>query len=350
MAAQHPPAHDPLRAAGISRIVVVAPNWLGDAVMALPALADVRRASPAATLAVAARPAVAPMFSMVPGVDEVVTLAARGAASAAAAVALRERAFDAALLLPNSFQSALLVSRAGIRERWGYASDFRRPLLTRHATRPVDVHQAAFYQHLTRAMGFAAGPLDPRLEVTPAARAAATDVLRAAGWDGRAPLVVLAAGAAYGGAKRWSASRFAEAARQLAAGGVIPVLIGSAADAAAGADVIAALDGAPVVNLIGRTDLPMLAAALVEARAVITNDSGAMHLAAALGVPVTAIFGPTDETATHPLGRGPRAVLTHQVWCRPCLLRECPLTHACMRGVTPEAVTAATRTHIEGRG
>jgi len=175
----------------------------------------------------------------------------------------------------------------------------------------------------------------------------ALDIVRAN--PDRFRVVGLAAGAAYGGAKRWPGPAFAAAARRLASSGVVPVLVGSAADAAAAAQVIAGLGDVRALNLVGRTDLPTLAAVLVEARALITNDSGAMHLAAALGVPVTAIFGPTDETATRPLGHGPRAVLTHRVWCRPCMLRECPLTHACMRGVTPEAVAAAARQQIERR-
>lgn len=346
MAAPQAQAPDPLRAADLHRLVVVAPNWLGDAVMALPALADVRRASPSATITVAARAGVAPLFTMVPGVDAVVTLDARGRGWRDESAALRAQSFDVALLFPNSFHSALIAARAGIRARWGYAGQYRRPLLTRDVARPRDLHQAAFYQHLTQALGFAAGALEPRLEVTAAALENARGTLRASGWDGRAPLVALAAGAAYGAAKRWPGASFAAAARTLAGDGIVPVLIGSGADVDAGSEVIAALGGARVVNLIGRTDLPALAAVLATVRSIVTNDSGAMHLAAALGVPVTAIFGPTDETATHPLGRAPVAILTHHVWCRPCLLRECPLTHACMRGVAPGAVANAARVQV----
>lgn len=337
-------AGDPLREAGISRLLVVAPNWLGDAVMALPALADVRRASPGARVSVVARPAVAPMFSLVTGLDEVIALDARGPIWRDHSAPLRERGFDGALLLTNSFHTALLAQRAGIRERWGYSTDLRRLLLTRHRPPPVRVHQAAYYQHLTTALGFAPGPLVPELRVGAADAAAAADVLTRHGWNGRSPLVVLAAGAAYGGAKRWPSASFAAAATRLAADGVAPVLIGSPADAPAGAEVLAALAPAvAAINLIGRTDLPTLAGVLARSRGLITNDSGAMHLAAALGVPVTAIFGPTDETATHPLGRASSAVLTHDVWCRPCMLRECPIQHGCMRGVTADRVAQAAR-------
>lgn len=340
-------ASDPLRDARVERLVVVAPNWLGDAVMALPALTDVLRASSGATIAVAARPSVAPLFRLVGGLSDVVELA-RGAAWREVAGLLRGRGFDAAILLPNSFHAAWTAARAGIRERWGYVADWRGPWLTRRVARPGRVHQAAYYQHLTRALGFAAGPLLPSLEVSDAQREAGVALLRSAGWDGRAPFVVFAPGAAYGGAKKWPATSFAAVATALAHDGVVPALIGTAADAEAGREVsVAAGLGVGVLDLIGRTDLPTLAAVLAASRGLITNDSGAMHLAAAVGVPVTAIFGPTDETATHPLGRAPHTILTHDVWCRPCMLRECPLRHRCMRGVTPEAVAEAARRVLE---
>ncbi|MGE3513097.1 MAG: lipopolysaccharide heptosyltransferase II [Vicinamibacterales bacterium] len=326
----------------MSRLVVFAPNWLGDAVMALPALADVRRASPQAAVAVAARPAVAPLFGLVPGLSAVITLDPRAPGRAATPVAIGSGRFDGALLFPNSFHVAWTAWRAGIRERWGYAADCRHPLLTRSVRRPYRVHQAAYYQQLTRALGFSAGPLVPSLDVSAAQREAGRSLLADAGWDGRTSYVVLAPGAAYGGAKRWPSRSFAEVARHLVADGLVPVLIGTRGDAPAAAEVLDALGTAVrAIDLTGRTNLLQLAAVLVGAHGLVTNDSGAMHLAAALGVPVTAIFGPTDETATHPLGRAPHTVLTHPVWCRPCMLRECPLSHACMRGVSPEAVARA---------
>jgi heptosyltransferase-2 len=342
-------AGDPLRDARVERLVVVAPNWLGDAVMSLPALVDVLRANSGATVTLAARPSVAPLFRLVRGVSDVLELA-RGAAWRDVAGLLRGRGFDAALLMPNSFHAAWTAARAGIRERWGYVADWRGPWLTRRVARPGRVHQAAYYQHLTRALGFTAGPLLPSLDLTHIQREAGVELLRSAGWDGQAPLVVVAPGAAYGGAKKWPAASFAAVASSLARDSVVPVLIGTAADAQAGRQVAAAAGGdVNLLDLIGRTDLPTLAAVLAASRGLVTNDSGAMHLAAAVGVPVTAIFGPTDETATHPLGRAPHTILTHDVWCRPCMLRECPLRHRCMRGVTPEAVTEAAKRYLEPR-
>lgn len=336
------------------RLVVVAPNWLGDAVMALPAIADLRRGMPDASVAIAARPAIAPLFSLVPGVRDLVVLERRGANWADGLQPLRAGSFDTALLLPNSFQSALTAWRAGIPERWGYRAQGRAVLLTRSIARPAErVHQAAYYQRLTTALGFAPGPLQPRLEVSPEVRRAGADLLASAGWDRRAPLVALAPGAAQGGAKRWPAASFAAVGRALAGDRVASVLVGSVADAEAGAEVEmgtgiflpeAAGKNIPVpLNLIGRTDLLALAGVLAHCRALVSNDSGAMHFGAALGVPLVAIFGPTDERETRPIGAVDPVVLTHQVWCRPCMLRECPLTHGCMRGVSVDAVLAAVQ-------
>ena len=151
--------------------------------------------------------------------------------------------------------------------------------------------------------------------------------------------VALAPGAAYGGAKRWPPQYFAELANDLAADGLRSVMIGGAADAQAAADV---RRGAALLDLVGRTDLPTLAGVLAQCRTLVTNDSGAMHLAAAAGVAVTAVFGPTRDRETRPLGDR-HAVLTSPVWCRPCMLRECPLDHRCLRSIAPSTVAASAR-------
>jgi heptosyltransferase-2 len=176
------------------------------------------------------------------------------------------------------------------------------------------------------------------------ARRSGAALLRVDGWDEQRPLVALAPGAAYGSAKRWPAESFAALAAELTRGGIDVVLIGAAGDARSGAEV-ERRSGAPfrAINLIGRTDLPTLAGVLASCRALVTNDSGAMHLAAALGVPVTAMFGPTNEYETRPLGMIEPVILTHNVWCRPCMLRDCPIDHRCMRGITVESVMSSIR-------
>jgi len=325
--------------------VIVAPNWLGDAVMALPAMADVRSARPEEALAVIARPSVAPLFSLVPGLELTSSLST----------------FDIAILLPNSFHSAMSVARAGVRERWGYRTDWRGMLLTRAIDRARSgVHQIDSYQRLVASLGFANGPSTPRLEIAADVRDAGRVLLQRAGWDGRAPLAAIAPGAAYGSAKRWPPAAFADLAAGLAEDGVTTVMVGAPADRPTAAEVVRELRGrATLIDVAGQTDIPALAGVLANCRALTANDSGALHLGAALGINVTAVFGPTDERVTAPVAGGQSAVdgrspitnhrspavtvLTHATWCRPCGLRECPLDHACMLGIPAADVLAATR-------
>jgi heptosyltransferase-2 len=327
--------------------------------MALPALADLRRHVAGARLVVAARPSVAPLFAMVPGVDETVTLQWRGAlarraAMAADAARLAAIGAELAILLPNSFGSAWLVKAAGIAERWGYASDLRQPLLTRAIRRPGhSQHQAAYYQALMRALGVPSGPLEATLDVSAPATDAARALLVSRGWDGARPLVAIAPGAAYGTAKRWLPSHFATLIGMMSRERQVQcVLLGSAAD---GDTIrwITRLAGATaspaVIDLAGATSLEMLAAILGLAEVCISNDSGAMHLAGAVGAPLAALFGPTREYETAPLTRhgGRSDVLINPVWCRPCMLRECPLDHRCMKGLLPEQVFGAVTRLME---
>jgi heptosyltransferase-2 len=333
---------------------VLAPNWLGDAVMALPAIADIDRRYPAARIVVIARRAVADLFRLVDFVEDVRTLDGRGRwwhrrAFDHDVETVRGARADAVLLLPNSFASAWLVSRAGVPERWGYASDWRARLLTRAVRRPRrSVHQGAYYQELVRGLGIESGPLEPTLTIPSAALAAARDLLGGRGWDQARPIVVLAPGAAYGTAKRWIPSYVSRLIGDLVGDGLTCVLVGSRADAATTAQIRDGVDEpsrAHVIDLAGATTLEVLAGTLSLAQACVSNDSGAMHLAAAAGTAVVALFGPTREWETHPLTHGGRRseVLTHPVWCRPCMLRECPIDHRCMTGILPERVRLSVK-------
>lgn len=326
----------------VRRLLVVAPNWLGDAVLALPAIADLRRAAPGADVTIAARPSIEGLFTMAPGLDRILPFDTREPGDRLVP-RLRDGQYDVAILLPNSWRVALLVWQSGIAERWGYRADWRGPLLTRAVRRPPHGHQAAYYQHLVRALGAASGPLEPRVVVSDEARRIGMAHLTRLGWDGRAPLVAMAPGAAYGSAKRWPPGSYADVADGLARDGMTIVLVGAAADRGAGVEMLAAVtERDRVMNAIGDTDLPALAGVLAHCRALISNDSGAMHLAAAVGVPVTAVFGPTDECGTRPLGSG-HTVITAPVWCRPCMLRTCPIDHRCMRRIEPAGVLASVR-------
>jgi len=335
-------------------VLVFSPNWLGDAVMALPAVADIRRHAATRRLVVAARPGLAALWHIVAGVDDVVVIPrARGAARWRTlrlnAEAIGRAGADIAVLLPNSLQTAWMARRAGIPERWGYRRNLRGWLLTRAVRRPRGlVHQADYYRLLVAAAGISIGERAPRLGVPPAIVGEARDMLMAAGWTPGARLLGIAPGSAYGGAKRWPPERFAAVAAELArAHGLLPVLVGSEADRAAACAIEAELGkigqagSRPAsINLAGRTDVPRLAGVLTLCAAFVSNDSGAMHLASAVGTPVVALFGPTDERVTAPVDARAR-VLTAAAWCRPCLLRECPLDHRCMNGIDAGTVARA---------
>jgi len=321
----------------IRRLIVRAPNWLGDAVMALPAIAAVRAAYRQAALIVAARAPVAALFQ-----EET------DAAQDAIVIVDREREAgqlravnaDAILLLPNSFGSAWTARRAGIPERWGYRAAGRGWILTRAVTPPrAHIHQVDYYLGLVRALGCEGGPGVPRLRASSVSRARADGLLEQAGIQPGDRLIGFAPGAAYGHAKRWPPDRVARIAAAATAHGYVPVLLGATADRDTGRAIESSLPpGMQVVNLIGRTTLGQLVGVAARCAAFVSNDSGAMHVAAALGVPLTAIFGPTDERVTSPAGPGRRLVLQEDVFCRPCMLRECPIDHRCMKRIAVERV------------
>lgn len=328
-----------------SRLVIRAPNWLGDAVMALPALAAVRAALPDTHITIAAIASVAPMFlEETPAApDEVLRLPDRGHE----AKALAGGSFDAGLLLPNSFGSAWIMRRSGIPEMWGFATNGRGLILTRRAKPPrAKIHQSAYYLALVTALGYPVKETVPRIQLRAETVQRASEMLSKFGVGASAVLVGFAPGAAYGHAKRWPPSRVAAVMTRLAAErGVISILVGAAADRDAGREIESALPpGVRVVNLIGRTDLRQVAGILGRCAAFVSNDSGAMHLAAAVGVPVTAIFGPTDERVTAPLGN--HDVIVREVFCRPCMLRDCPIDHRCMKRITPDEVFEAVAVRL----
>ena len=341
----------------VSRLVIRPPNWLGDAVLALPAMAALRRHFASAHLTVAAPGAVASLFREDTGInpDAVVVMPT---AHRDAITTLRDGHYDLGVLFPNSFRSAWQLRRAGIPQRWGYAKSARGWLLTRRSAAPAFAeasagklqHHSEYYRQLVRGFGIPVNDDAPRIVASTAAR---TKALVLIGVDApeKARVITLAPGAAYGQAKQWPPTRVAELVAKLVHDrGARCVLVGAGHDKEAGraietwlrANAPAALDG--VVNVIGRTDLETLVALTTLSRVCVSNDSGVMHVAAATGRPVVAIFGSTDGRVTRPLGRGD--VLTADVFCRPCHLRDCPIDHRCMKRITVDQVFAAVSRHL----
>jgi heptosyltransferase-2 len=316
-----------------ARILVRAPNWLGDVVLSLAAVRDVRRNFPAARIAVLARPSVASLYGAVAEVDE--TLTSRGVRADAAA--LRGR-FDAGILLPNSFGSALALRMAAVPERWGWSTDGRGPLLTRAPRVPSDLrgrNQLYYYRAMLAAVGLdVSAPAEAGLACPPEWDRQAGELLgERREWIGVSP------GAHFGTAKRWPAERFASVAQRLAREtGAGVAILGTASERPL-ASRIASLMDVPVADLCGHTELPRLVGVLGRLRLLLSNDSGPMHVAAAMGTPVVAVFGPTDSRETAPVGTR-RRLVREPVHCSPCLLRECPIDHRCMRRVTVERVRA----------
>jgi heptosyltransferase-2 len=318
----------------IDRILVRAPNWIGDVVMSLAAVRDLRRNFPAARIEVLARAWVADVYRAVSEVDAI-----RTTGGFFEDVRALKGSFDAVLLLTNSFATALLARAAGIPERWGYARDGRGPLLTRRALVPRGVRgwsEVYYYRGMLAGLGFtvSASP-DVSLTAPEAWRSRGAEIL---GGDG--PWIAVNPGAAYGSAKQWMPERFAavaaRAAREL---GARAAIVGAASERGL-AERLASSLPVPARVLCGETTLPELIGVLSRCRLLLTNDSGPMHLAAAQGVPVVAVFGPTDWRETAPMA-APHRVVREDVECAPCKLRECPIDHACMRRVSADRVYGA---------
>jgi heptosyltransferase-2 len=334
-----------------AHIAVLAPNWLGDALMALPAIGEIRNANPSARLTVAARRSVADVFDMVPDVNGVLRLEWDGRwwwciPFLADARRLQSLEADLVVLLPNSFATAMLAWCAGIPEQLGYARDGRSWLMTQPVELPGPLlHQSEYYRYLVGAHEVASPPM--LLTVPKDIVEIGRQLLIGEGWDGRRDLVILAPGAAYGTAKQWTLTHAVTLTTRLVRErDVTCVLVGSGKDGVATAAIVSAVDGVDldrVIDLAGRTTLTELTGVFACARALVTNDSGAMHVAAGVGMPVVALFGPTNEAATAPLvvGSSHVQVLTEDVSCRPCMLRNCPIDHRCMTRLLPERVLAA---------
>jgi len=323
--------------------VIRSPNWIGDGVMCLPAIRAWKNLFPAERLAVAARRYLADIFQNIPEIDEVIALP-QGHAGLAGAGALREKRFGRGILFTNSFSSALLFRLAGIHSLAGYASDGRGWMLSDKVARADDAahHQFYYLNIVERLAGHKAGGAFPaNLVVTRMESEQAGAWLQELGIAPDRPLLALAPTAAYGSAKAWLPARF-RAFVQAWTGShadAAVLLFGAASERAAIAELAAGLPGT-IRNLAGSLDLRRAIAVLSRCRLFVGNDSGLMHVAAALSVPLVAVFGPTEPGRTAPLAARFR-LLHHGADCAPCRHRECPSDRRCMAAVSVAEVLAA---------
>jgi heptosyltransferase-2 len=320
------------------RILVRATNWVGDAVMSLPALRALREKFPAAKISILAKPWVADLYGREPFCDEMIPYTAGDLKSKwAAGRVLVPRRFDCAILLQNAFEAAAVAFAARIPDRIGYARDGRSLLLTRAIPVPrkgeIPPHERFYYLELLRR----AGIIDTlpasdaiRLEGAAAAKQAGVGRFRALGLGDT--VIGISPGAAYGSAKRWLPERFAETAIRLAGELNASVAIFGSKSERDLCEKVRTLITAPVKNFAGETSLAEFIQFTAACRIYLTNDSGAMHIASALGVPTVAIFGATNHVTTGPTGPLAR-IVREDVECSPCLRRECPIDHRCMTRV-----------------
>ena len=321
-------------------LVVRLPNWLGDTVMALPALSALRAARPDALVT-----AIGPWAPLLTGqsvADVLLRYPRDGRQRRKLGAALRAMRPDAAVLLPNSFESALTARGWGARIRLGYDTDMRRALLTHVVDLPSPRrHQVDEYAGLLEAVDIPVKAKRPewRLGDDAVAEAGLTTMLSEAGCAGAGALVGLHLGAAFGSSKLWPAASYAELIGRLGERGLEPLLIGGPEDIAVAA-AVAALVGKPVASTVGRDRPEMLPRLLARLGCLISSDTGVAHLAAALGVPTVTLFGPTDPRLTAPRARSGRSI-EGRAPCAPCFLPRCPIDHVCMRAISVASVAEA---------
>ena len=350
-----------INAEKVQRLLVRGTNWVGDSVMSLPALDRIRRGFPRAHITLMVLPWVSGIYEDCELVDEVLLYDRqekhRGIGGKLKLIQqLRASKFEAIILFQNAFEAALLANLATIPLRIGYRRDARGWLLSHSLTidpRLKNLHQSYYYLDLVeRLLGCPRtiesisssnvplpleNPPGQWLKITSPRKESARRLLLQEGISGRKPIVGVNPGASFGSAKRWPKERYAELLDQLANEQETDIVIfGSSAEVNIAKAIAVGMRHPPVI-LSGRTTLSELIALISCCDLFITNDSGPMHLAAALQIPMLAIFGPTDEVATGP-NSVKAVVIKKKVECSPCLLRECPIDHRCMTGISVEEV------------
>lgn len=314
------------------KILVRVPNWIGDAVMCLPALEALRALYPSSDISVLAKAKVVPVFEGNPSVSDIIVYdkARHGGLLGQLRLSgeIRKKRFDLAVLFQNAFGAAIISFLGAANERVGYASDYRSGLLTRAIPLTGEIrkkHEVFYYLNIIRELGGKTPKKPaPRIHLSSRERALAKKFLEECGL-GKGPIFGAAPGASFGPAKRWPSARFAGVLKGLAdeyGGGVL--VFGGPEDNEACQGVVEAMPSA--IDLSGKLGLREAIALMERCDAFITNDSGPMHISAALGVPTVALFGSTDDSITGPVGKR-AAVVKEKIDCSPCFKRECRFGH-----------------------
>jgi heptosyltransferase-2 len=335
-------------------IIVRMPNWLGDLVMATPVLKDLRDQFPDAKITAMCQSKIASLLKDDPNIDELYSFNRpsgwiRGAHESAELIStLRHGNYDLGILLTNSFSSAWWFWRGNVKNRLGYADHCRSLLMTEPVPFPANLkkqHLVVTYKMLLERLGITVSDTAPQLYLSPAEQAAAKELLTR---DGVNPLdhtiIGINPGAAYGSAKCWLPERFVEVSKILLQDPKVRILyFGDYAGAPLVRSICEQLPGG-VINFAGKTSLRELAALMMQCKAFLTNDSGPMHVASALDIPLVALFGSTSDVRTGPYKNG--VVIHKHVECSPCYQRECPIDFRCMTRIEANEVVAAVQKQL----
>lgn len=335
----------------IKRVVVRGTNWVGDAVMTVPALRELRRLFPTAHITLATRPWATELFAGVDFLDDLLVYDRRGISSVIPQIReWRSRRFDLAVLFQNAFEAALIPAFARVPVRVGYATEGRGFLLTNPLTLPEwrsSKHESYYYLNIISELEriFYGNKRDiddyqpaAALQISAVRQAAGLDFLRAQNLNTGRMIVALCPGSINSRAKRWPAERFAALGDLLIESQTQVLLLGSPEELDVSLEVASLMRHKPLV-LTGKTSLAQAVEILTAVDLLITNDTGPAHIAAALGRPTLVIFGPTNPVTTRPFS--PLAELVrHPPDCAPCMLRDCPIDHRCMTAISPEDVFA----------
>jgi heptosyltransferase-2 len=342
-----------LRAENFRRVVVRGTNWVGDAVMTIPALRELRRVLPHAHITLATRSWARGLFAEADFIDDLL-IYDRGAGDLRAVVRQvrqwRRQPFDLAVLFQNAFEAAVIAAGARVPVRLGYATERRRALLTHPLAVPAwkeERHELFYYLNLVSELErllYGTSNVESRepvfaLAVSDERKAQAHELLLAHGAREARPLIALCPGSINSRAKRWPAERYAALAdRFIEELGANVALVGSTEEMDVALEVCARMRHEPVM-LVGRTDLAQAVAVLSVSDLLVTNDTGPAHIAAALDCPTLVIFGPTDPTTTRPFSSAAE-VIRRPPDCAPCMLRDCPIDHRCMTLISADEVFA----------